>query len=70
MGDLNTEAEKKLGRLVREKYVDLELLTFIWLLLIYYTDATIVCFICRYGTDFFILYLSFGRTPILHLALL
>jgi aspartyl-tRNA synthetase len=26
MGDLNTEAEKKLGRLVREKYVDPELL--------------------------------------------
>ena len=23
MGDLNTEAEKKLGRLVKEKYVDL-----------------------------------------------
>jgi hypothetical protein len=30
MGDLNTEAEKKLGRLVREKYIDLELLIFIY----------------------------------------
>jgi aspartyl-tRNA synthetase len=34
MGDLNTEAEKKLGRLVKEKYVDstslLSLLYFIF----------------------------------------
>jgi hypothetical protein len=30
MDDLNTEAEKKLGRLVREKYIDLELLIFIY----------------------------------------
>ena len=34
MGDLNTEAEKKLGRLVKEKYVDSTTLLYFIVLLI------------------------------------
>ena len=35
MGDLNTEAEKKLGRLVKEKYVDSTTLLYFIILLIW-----------------------------------
>jgi aspartyl-tRNA synthetase len=54
MGDLNTEAEKQLGRLVKEKYVG-----------VYFTCITIslssfsktfFSIIYRYGTEFFILH--------------
>ncbi|KAG8100085.1 hypothetical protein GUJ93_ZPchr0013g37464 [Zizania palustris] len=52
MGDLNTEAEKKLGRLVKEKYVDSPYVHLFSLI----KGLMICCVFCRYGTEFFILY--------------
>lgn len=59
MGDLNTEAERKLGQLVREKYVEVSTLLCLCSFhhSVFFINLTrSCCNICRYDTDFFILY--------------
>lgn len=63
MGDLNTEAEKTLGRLVKEKYVGPIVLIIYFMdnvqfiiFLILMAQVKVSVLFCRYGTDFFILY--------------